>query len=59
MLVLRDFIGGMDGEAPGLLTLREMGGLLWPVSVLLLLYLLSLVCSIQLWRKGRQEGAGF
>ncbi len=59
MLVLSNFIGGMDGEVPGLLTLREMGGLLWPVGVLLLLYLLSLVCSIPLWRKGRQETAAW
>lgn len=57
VLMMSSFIGNMDGESSGLLTLVELGSLLWPLGVLILLYLLSLVGSLPIWRKGRQETA--
>ena len=41
VLMMSSFIGNMDGESAGLLTLVELGNLLWPLGVLILLYLLS------------------
>ena len=57
VLMMSSFIGNMDGESAGLLTLVELGSLLWPLGVLILLYLLSLVGSLSIWRKGRPETA--
>lgn len=57
VLMMSSFIGSMDGESAGLLTLVELGSLLWPLGVLILLYLLSLVGSLPIWRKGRPETA--
>lgn len=57
VLMMSSFIGNMDGESSGLLTLVELGNLLWPLGVLILLYLLSLVGSLPIWRKGRPETA--
>lgn len=57
VLMMSSFIGNMDGESAGLLTLVELGNLLWPLGVLILLYLLSLVGSLPIWRKGRPETA--
>jgi len=57
VLMTSSFIGNMDGESAGLLTLVELGNLLWPLGVLILLYLLSLVGSLPIWRKGRPETA--
>lgn len=57
VLMMSSFIGNMDGESAGLLKLVELGSLLWPLGVLILLYLLSLVGSLPIWRKGRPETA--
>ena len=57
VLMMSRFIGSMDGESTRLLTMVELGSLLWPLGVLILLYLLSLVGSLPIWRKGRPETA--
>lgn len=60
-LVLAEFvtlsllIGGMDldGEAASLWQYADIGSILQPVGVLLLLYVLPLIVSLPVWRRGR------
>lgn len=56
-LVSGRFIDGMDGGAPPITSLSEVGSLLLPLGVVTLLHLLPLVVSLPLWRKGRLSTA--